>query len=467
MNYEFISQTGSQSLILFFAGWGMDANPFRNDCVPDCDMVVVWNYEILDLDIEELQRYQNIYLFAWSFGVFAATQFLHCHPTLPVVFKMAINGTQFPIDDQKGIPLNLFDATLNNLSEQSLMKFYRRICHDTIAFKKFTSRLPSRSIASLHRELTNIKDIAASMQMPVVWDKAVASKHDRIFPFENQLDGWTGWCSSLEIEEDETHMPQDFKAYISKNIVNKQLIKQRFSNSFNSSYDQNAKIQHKVAQRLYDQWKKLIGITQDASILEIGCGTGFLTRLYAPNAFPSKLILNDLCNIPTVTLNLNTTNYEFIEGDAEQLAFPYGSFDYVVSSSAIQWFENLPQFFDRLHNWLKPGGALVLSTFGPDNMKEIKEHIKISLNYKDAKWFYNEINRNFDIVLIKEETETMFFDTPLEVLRHIKSTGVNSIGSKKISSGKLKHLLESYQPKGDKFPLTYHPIYIIATNKDG
>ena len=98
-------------------------------------------------------------------------------------------------------------------------------------------------------------------------------------------------------------------------------------------------------------------------------------------------------------------------------------------------------------------------------MKEIKESIKISLNYKGADWYYNEIKRNFDIVLINEQHETMLFDTPLDVLRHIQSTGVNSINNKKASSGTIKRLLMNYPQVGGKFPLTYNPIYIIAIKK--
>lgn len=106
-----------------------------------------------------------------------------------------------------------------------------------------------------------------------------------------------------------------------------------------------------------------------------------------------------------------------------------------------------------------------MSSFGPDNMKEIKEHLKISLNYKSAYWFNNEIKRNFDIVLVSEEHETMLFDSPLQVLRHIQSTGVNSINSGKIPQRAIKQLLNNYEATDGKYPLTYNPIYILAKLK--
>lgn len=465
MKYEFLKHNGSKSLVLFFTGWGMDATPFRS-INTECDMAVVWEYVNFNIDdVLQFRNYQNIYLIAWSFGIFAASQFIGRHHNLPIAFKMAINGTQFPIDDNRGIPHSMFNATLANLSERSMMKFYRRICHNTDEFHKFSANLPCRSVKSLHDELVNIETSTFSPQYaPQNWDKVVISKNDLIFPFENQLNGWNGLCETIEIEETEAHFPTNLEELISRNIINKTLVKTKFSNSFKSGYDSNAVIQRNIATSLYQKWEKSIGTKQDAAILEIGCGTGFLTQLYVPRIFPSKLILNDLCNIPTITLNLNITNYEFIEQDAETLSFPDNTFDYVLSSSAIQWFENLPLFFEKIHKWLKPDGALIISTFGPNNMKEIKDYVKISLNYKGTNWYNNEIKRNFDIVLISEECETMLFDSPLQVLRHIQSTGVNSVSTKNVPRSALRHLLNSYKSVDGKFPLTYNPIYIIATN---
>lgn len=468
MKCEFISSNGSESLVLFFTGWGMDATPFRSIDV-DCDMAIIWDYSDLNLDTALFKNYQNIYLFAWSFGVFAASRFLSCNLGLTpmIVFKMAINGTQFPIDNHKGIPDALFNSTRDNLSERSIMKFYRRICRNSQEYQNFILHRPNRTLKSLYDELTSIEHCYHSSTQchPIMWDKAVIAKCDLIFPFENQLNGWENLCSTVEIDESEAHMPDDFSSIINRNIINKQLIKQRFSSSFASEYENKAIVQRQIAKSLYRKWINSIGIRQDAAILEIGCGTGFLTRLYVAGTYPSRLVLNDLCNIPTITLNLNTTNYEFIEKDAEQLDFPDGTFDYVVSSSAIQWLENLPLFLSRLYRWLKPNGAIILSSFGHDNMKEIRDHIKISLNYKSTEWFRNEIKCNFDIVLISEEYKTVSFNSPIEVLRHIQSTGVNSINSKKVASSSLKHLLNNYPAVDGKFPLTYNPIYIIATKK--
>ena len=272
MNCELITNAscaniGSKSIALFFAGWGMDATPFRNMAI-DCDMAVVWDYSNLEIDLSILREYQSIYLFAWSFGIFAATAFMHRNPQLPIVFKMAINGTQFPIDDSRGIPHNLFCATRDNLSERSLAKFHRRICGSQSKYAQWITMLPSRSLQSLHDELVAIDTAASSGNYPPVhWDKAIASKCDLIFPFENQMTGWEGLCDTIEIDETSAHFPDDLETLINGNIINKKLIKQRFANSLNGgTYDNNASIQQKIATTLHDLWKSTIGIKNDAEI---------------------------------------------------------------------------------------------------------------------------------------------------------------------------------------------------------
>lgn len=45
-----------------------------------------------------------------------------------ITTSIAINGTHFPIDDEKGISTHIYHATLENLSDTSLLKFQLRMC---------------------------------------------------------------------------------------------------------------------------------------------------------------------------------------------------------------------------------------------------------------------------------------------------------------------------------------------------
>ena len=66
--------------------------------------------------------------------------------------------------------------------------------------------------------------------------------------------------------------------------MNKELIHNRFAKNL-KSYDENAKIQKRMAERLMS----FINNKSPKNILEIGCGTGFLTKLIKENLDYEKL----------------------------------------------------------------------------------------------------------------------------------------------------------------------------------
>ena len=57
-------------------------------------------------------------------------------------------------------------------------------------------------------------------------------------------------------------------------MINKELIKKRFSKCI-TTYDENAKIQKRMAEKLFS----LLERNDFDKILEIGCGTGLLTKI--------------------------------------------------------------------------------------------------------------------------------------------------------------------------------------------
>ena len=190
MKYSFLKKDRKRSLVLFFAGWSMDATPFNSLSQLDCDSVVVYDYTNLSLEKNILDGYANVFVFAWSFGVYAAAYWLRKENLSPLM-AIAINGTLSPIDDELGIPVGVFNGTLENLSEKSLQKFYRRMCLSAEQYAEFMSTRPKRGLESLRSELISIRDL--SVQRPEVfksWTKAYVADDDRIFPVANQTKAW-------------------------------------------------------------------------------------------------------------------------------------------------------------------------------------------------------------------------------------------------------------------------------------
>jgi ubiquinone/menaquinone biosynthesis C-methylase UbiE len=58
-------------------------------------------------------------------------------------------------------------------------------------------------------------------------------------------------------------------------------------------------------------------------------------------------------------------NLEFLECDAEELAFEEASFDAVLSRQGLQFLPDVPGVLTRLHAFLKPRGRLAAAVWGP------------------------------------------------------------------------------------------------------
>lgn len=195
MKQHFITQQERcKELILLFAGWSMDMHPFQplTQCGVDC--CICYDYTDMTFNPTPLSGYTQITVVAWSMGVWAAATTLMQHPTLPITHSIAVNGTHYPIDTERGIPAPLFDATLQGVSPKGMERFYRRICNNQRGImEKFTQYPPQRSIESQRTELEQLRHHITTTSAPTyAWHQRVVGENDRIFSAENQLRAWDG-----------------------------------------------------------------------------------------------------------------------------------------------------------------------------------------------------------------------------------------------------------------------------------
>ncbi len=188
MKQQFIKKNNSRSLLLFFAGWGMDTTPFLSTFHTTSDICICYDYTSLDFDAEILAPYDDISVVAWSFGVWVAAHTLQ-NRAMPITQSVALNGTCHPIDDAKGIPTAIFEGTLRTLSARSIEKFNRRMCGSLTPF--FNEHKPQRSVESLRDELSAMQTHVMHHPTPAyVFHSALIGQHDLIFPAQNQARAW-------------------------------------------------------------------------------------------------------------------------------------------------------------------------------------------------------------------------------------------------------------------------------------
>ncbi len=250
--------------------------------------------------------------------------------------------------------------------------------------------------------------------------------------------------------------------------IDKVLLKQRFESATNS-YDAHATVQQSMACKLVELSRKYLPGDQ-LKVLEIGCGTGLLTRQIIRNFHISDYVVNDLVdnvkhNIETILKN-KVDHPSFIAGDAELQMFP-GLMSSIWSGATIQWVTDLTAFFARMSALLIPNGFMVLSSFGPNNYAEIKAITGRGIDYPSNDQVIHFASDHFELVTMHEWQEQLWFKSPREILMHMRNTGVNGVSRCGWNKGSLKNFTDAYHQfaQFDRFPMTYHPYLMIFKKK--
>lgn len=241
--------------------------------------------------------------------------------------------------------------------------------------------------------------------------------------------------------------------------INPQKIKKQFEKSL-AKYNENAIIQKIMAEKLVNNLPQ----NYYPSILELGCGTGILTKELAQKIKFDRYIANDLLIKAKKYTNIIIPNSEFIVGNAQKISV--GScVDLVISNAMFQWIKRLDTAIEHFKTFLNPEGILAFSTFSPENFREIKDVTGLSLEYKTKNELCEILQPHFEIISIEEFEKTLKFNTPLELLAHMKNTGVNSLERESWTFKEVKSFCDKFSQKYPQNNLTYSPIIIVAKRK--
>lgn len=242
--------------------------------------------------------------------------------------------------------------------------------------------------------------------------------------------------------------------------MNKDLIQKRFAKNLDT-YNDNAKIQKKMAERLLS----FLDRKDFNDILEIGCGTGFLTQLVNDGFNFNTYTANDIVESCEKYVKEINPKINFIPADIEKAVENSDKkYDLIISNAAFQWVENLESFIKLLVSKLNDGGVLLFSTFGPENFREVNFVLGKTLPYYSANEL-QEIIKDYKNI-VEQEMHVMAFKTPKDILKHIKSTGVNALEMVSWTKTDMQKFENGYNNFCSGIPtLTYHPIYVKIENK--
>jgi ubiquinone/menaquinone biosynthesis C-methylase UbiE len=121
----------------------------------------------------------------------------------------------------------------------------------------------------------------------------------------------------------------------------------------------------------YDKLIQLIpaSVPAKARLLDLACGDGFLLQKLK-SLFPQLLLFGiDMSagELEVARKRLNSTDVNFIEGNARALPFPSSSFDFILCHMAFMLMEDLDQVVSEIRRCLRSGGAFTAIVGGKFN----------------------------------------------------------------------------------------------------
>lgn len=246
--------------------------------------------------------------------------------------------------------------------------------------------------------------------------------------------------------------------------MTKTTIAKRFGTAM-KSYDDHAHAQKHICQTLAKLLASVPALSP-SRILEIGAGTGQLTRQLSPLYGGAIWDISDLCFVlPHLPKNLSLGT--FYQGDFEKspLQSAKQRYELIVSASTVQWFDNPQGFVATCHQLLKDKGYLLVSTFSPENLWQLKTLTGVGLSYPSLDDWQAWLD-GFDVLALEQTPIDLYFDTAKEVLIHLKKTGVTGLDTAWTKS-RLQAFYRDYEHyrTKDGLPLTYAPIYILAQKR--
>lgn len=260
--------------------------------------------------------------------------------------------------------------------------------------------------------------------------------------------------------------------------IDKRALRRAFSRAA-TQYDAAAVMQREVCKRMLE---RLDYIKQKpATILDVGCGTGWGTRQLGERYPVAQVVALDIA-MGMLQASRGTSSWwsklfsgkttPYVCGDMEALPIATQSMDMVWSNLAMQWCNDLPATFVELHRVLNVEGLLMFATFGPDTLKEIRTA------FKDVDG-YNHINRFADMHDIGDMLVAAGFGDPVMDMEYITLTyddvkavmqDLRSIGANNATAGRAtgmmgkktwSRVLENYERlrRDGKLPATFEVVY--------
>jgi malonyl-CoA O-methyltransferase len=223
------------------------------------------------------------------------------------------------------------------------------------------------------------------------------------------------------------------------------------------SYESTAHIQRCLAARLASR----CDVSTPRAILELGCGTGLLTRRLRERFPDSLLVASDAAPemLERACLAVTDEKARFVVQDASgtgsvhpTIAF-HAPYDLVVSGALVQWLPDLTLHLRFVEALMASRGTYVLSTFTQENFPELRALLTARSPSHPALPGVDPIvldalarKDGWSLKMLAESEDQEELPSPRAVLEHLRAMGVSQDPrhAGRLTRATLNWLLRSY-----------------------
>jgi ubiquinone/menaquinone biosynthesis C-methylase UbiE len=128
---------------------------------------------------------------------------------------------------------------------------------------------------------------------------------------------------------------------------------------------EGARLEAKTDPAASEQQLRATGLRRNMQALDVGCGTGAVTRVMASIAAPGRVVGvdNSVSRLEQARklAGAGGLDMQFIEGDARRLPLPSSSFDYAWSRFLFEYLPEPERALAELVRVTRPGGIVVVA----------------------------------------------------------------------------------------------------------
>lgn len=240
------------------------------------------------------------------------------------------------------------------------------------------------------------------------------------------------------------------------------------------SYDGLAMLQRQVGLELLRRYPLRQG---DDVLLDVGCGTGFLSHQLASAFAGRQLLALDIAlpMLQTCRGKYPAMRARYLCGDAEKLPFIDNAVDQIYSNLALQWMQDLSIALVDFQRVLKNPGRLVFATFGPKTLSELKAawaavddyaHVNTFCSADDIAAFLQAAR--FSEIDIDTKLYRLEYPSVESLMRELKGIGAHTVSRGRnpgmTTKTQLRQMIEHYraQTPAQTIVASYEIIFVRA-----